>query len=258
MNILNRAAATAAIGLAMTVATDAAATTYTITIPGTITSVVNPGPISVGDHFTLTTTFDDSYVVAWGATGYNVAFSYKKFTNPGGPLPVSGPLNWSLVLSSYTYMASDDEHSGQAAYVEFLPGGFTPSLGLGGPAIVFNSAGVFGVDNLALQDGLGQRPLLIGNGGVIGGGLYPGAANSPGNFNTLPLNNTFVVRRSDWQNPNTTPDQNATGVFDFSKATILISGAPVPEPSAWAMLIVGFGLVGFGLRRHRGRRAVAA
>lgn len=33
--------------------------------------------------------------------------------------------------------------------------------------------------------------------------------------------------------------------LDFSET------APIPEPATWAMMILGFGMVGFGLRRHR-------
>lgn len=42
--------------------------------------------------------------------------------------------------------------------------------------------------------------------------------------------------------------------LDFTAATFRVtqtSPTPVPEPTMWAMLIVGFGLVGFALRRQR-------
>lgn len=41
----------------------------------------------------------------------------------------------------------------------------------------------------------------------------------------------------------------STGSFSSDPAAIVIGG--VPEPSAWAMLIAGFGLVGFQARRRR-------
>ena len=39
---------------------------------------------------------------------------------------------------------------------------------------------------------------------------------------------------------------NGVGAFNGS-----VSAAPVPEPATWAMMLVGFGLIGFGLRRRR-------
>ena len=46
--------------------------------------------------------------------------------------------------------------------------------------------------------------------------------------------------------------QRATGVWDFANATVtVLNTAPVPEPSAWALMIAGFGLTGAMLRRVR-------
>jgi hypothetical protein len=39
-------------------------------------------------------------------------------------------------------------------------------------------------------------------------------------------------------------------VYDGISYGFDLSGAPVPEPSTWAMLVLGFGLIGAGLRRH--------
>jgi hypothetical protein len=49
----------------------------------------------------------------------------------------------------------------------------------------------------------------------------------------------------------------STGSFSSDRAPIVIGGG-VPEPSAWAMLIAGFGLVGFQARRRRNATTVAA
>jgi hypothetical protein len=46
----------------------------------------------------------------------------------------------------------------------------------------------------------------------------------------------------------------AVGVGNLQLNIINIGGA-VPEPSSWAMLIIGFGLVGATLRRRRGMAA---
>ncbi|TRW17316.1 PEPxxWA-CTERM sorting domain-containing protein [Glacieibacterium frigidum] len=48
---------------------------------------------------------------------------------------------------------------------------------------------------------------------------------------------------------------SVSGTDTFGVAQINISGAAVPEPASWALMIGGFGLIGQSLRR---RRAVAA
>jgi PEP-CTERM motif len=53
----------------------------------------------------------------------------------------------------------------------------------------------------------------------------------------------------------TAPNYFALGTVDFSEAEV----AAVPEPSTWAMMIIGFSFIGFvGLRRKTGNRAVGA
>jgi hypothetical protein len=44
---------------------------------------------------------------------------------------------------------------------------------------------------------------------------------------------------------------------DFEDATISLSQAPVPEPATWAMMTMGFGLIGTSLRRRNTAVAVA-
>lgn len=53
-------------------------------------------------------------------------------------------------------------------------------------------------------------------------------------------------------------DTNNEPSFEFDNIAASISG--VPEPSTWAMMILGFGLVGFMLRngRRQGAKAIAA
>lgn len=57
---------------------------------------------------------------------------------------------------------------------------------------------------------------------------------------------------TDGQNPNSL-DGTQTSIFDWS-ITGLAAGA-VPEPSAWALALLGFGLTGAALRRRPARRA---
>ncbi|HEX4182243.1 MAG TPA: choice-of-anchor R domain-containing protein [Caulobacteraceae bacterium] len=54
---------------------------------------------------------------------------------------------------------------------------------------------------------------------------------------------------------------NTGGVFDNADGApyqMEVSAGAVPEPAAWAMMLVGFGGLGAAVRRRRGRGAVAA
>jgi hypothetical protein len=47
-----------------------------------------------------------------------------------------------------------------------------------------------------------------------------------------------------------------TGTFEFESASMTVSSA-VPEPSTWAMMLVGFAGLGFAFRRSRRKLATA-
>lgn len=51
-------------------------------------------------------------------------------------------------------------------------------------------------------------------------------------------------------------DGNVDGSGFFGSATLTVTDTAVPEPSAWALMIAGFGLAGAGLRRAASRRAL--
>jgi len=231
-------AATAALVIGLS-AGAAEATVYSISVTGTITSVSgSPGPLSSGSTVTLTTTFDDSWTAAWGATGNSVAASMATFG--GGPntfLPTSGPLNWSITAGGVTWGARDYAFDFSQPF--YHDGAGPTSRTFFGPFIVFNGSGVLGVGNLQQVPVTNlPRPIITGPGGLL-------TQSGPGNFAPLSYGTTFTI------SPNIQGGdiggQIANGVWDVAHATV----TPVPEIATWVSLIVGFGAVGAVMRRRR-------
>ncbi|QNP44517.1 PEP-CTERM sorting domain-containing protein [Sphingomonas daechungensis] len=74
--------------------------------------------------------------------------------------------------------------------------------------------------------------------GIMGSG-YSTSFNSTGFFG-----NAWLIGAA---NPN--PDRNDDG---FKLSSIVVNPTPaVPEPATWAMMLIGFGAVGFSMRRGR-------
>jgi len=90
-----------------------------------------------------------------------------------------------------------------------------------------------------------------------------GAASSSYTMTFLPTaiglnSDTFMLDLSDYAptgSIGTKSYQLKINAFGTVNAPPVVS---VPEPQTWAMLITGFGLVGFGQRRRRWAKAVAA
>jgi hypothetical protein len=227
---------------ALAMAPAAMATTYSITVTGTIDSLAfGPGSpdIHVGDTLTLTTVFTDAdHVITWGSNGYKV------FSAQG--LPTSGTSFWRIDGLGQTWTtAENDIRTFNAFYWPTAPG---PPTGWVGPGLTFTDTQLLGVGeaNLFLTNTLTHNTLVFNNPWP----LY----TTDGSFPALPLTSTFRI-----QQPYASPNPYTyNGHFDLSSATILVDGvnlAALPEPSTWAEMIVGLGLVGFALRR---RRAIAA
>lgn len=147
-------------------------------------------------------------------------------------------------------------------------------LTLSGPAIItFEFLGsesgfsdTFSVPTAALSytemtsyvDNFGS-PVLIGSAGFVGGSLAgllnftssggaPATAGTDGFGIFLPAGyaggalTTFYLGYDDQI---TGPDDNHDDMI--IRATV----SPVPEPGTWAMMLFGFGMIGFAVRRHR-------
>ena len=90
-----------------------------------------------------------------------------------------------------------------------------------------------------------------GSGGGGGGGGF-GGGGPGGNFGTF--DPTGTIGSHDPGPPGSDPPPPNAGINPVTNLSV----SAVPEPDVWAMLILGFGLVGYALRRRRAFDARAA
>lgn len=143
--------------------------------------------------------------------------------------------------------------------------------------VAFGPAGTSGQSNFGAFT-YTQSHCTAGPGGPYGGGVFQflfasdmfsgsySGSISPGATPGL-LNNsiTFVIQQGTGRFFGASGTINGTGTLDvrlpMPVAALTLNGAiesPVPEPEIWALMVVGFGLVGGAMRRHRTGNAVAA
>lgn len=88
------------------------------------------------------------------------------------------------------------------------------------------------------------------NGSLIGSATFAGIkGNSHDDMNYLPWNFTFRAT-----GPTTTlsfASKPSAGNFYGAVLDSVSVSAAVPEPATWALMLVGFGAIGFGMRRRR-------
>lgn len=180
---------------------------------------------------------------------HSQATSIAGFAGTNSQAPSQGALRPILVTNTAAKdpaaPAGDSAHSGSGT------GGQGVS-DAGPPVLAFGPAALFGAGTLDLDPpptgggggfggglgGLGGPPPSGGSDGSGGGGSSSGGPGSLGGL-------------GHGHGPSGPP---IGGQFHGPH---LGSGAPVvPEPAAWAMMLVGFGCVGAGLRRRRAIRAI--
>ena len=101
------------------------------------------------------------------------------------------------------------------------------------------------VMNIGTGQTASYNPFFVGNDNYadIGAGVYQNSARL--NFGFL-LGSGFTPNTDSSYSVNLTSNGNSLTAYARIGA-----GAPVPEPATWAMMILGFGLVGFAVRRSR-------
>jgi PEP-CTERM putative exosortase interaction domain len=214
------------IALGVVLATTSAAAqaaTYLAQLTGTVTSQIDPGfdpNISVGDKVVMTARFDDSRIFDDGTLRAATVYG----------LPTSGAQFWNVKLNGLTWQTSDDELDGQPSFF-VLPDPKGHELSM--PYFELLPGGKVGSPHFLLtRINTDQIPRFYSSGGATGQIL-------PGDFL--------------YGNTTQTPGFNVT--WDLANSKL----STVPEPSVWALTIVGFGLVGAASRkRSRMLRTISA
>jgi hypothetical protein len=124
------------------------------------------------------------------------------------------------------------------------------------PLSSFTATGAsFGTFDLGSGFNFWSSPMYQSSGYKTGIDLF--AFNGLGNYsNTVSLQPTAVSFYYFSPNAFTATGTQGQGsyAFTFSGATNAVFSAavaPVPEPATWAMMLMGFGMVGYGLRSRR-------
>lgn len=213
----------------------AQAVTMYATLTGTLTEQTDGGiqsPIAVGDKITLTAHFDSADVFDWGDTGYQIV-----------GFPRTGDA-FKLALNDYQWIAGDEEFGAGPFYTyDNYP---TETRYARLPALVLKDGKVAGVMGKLLP---AFSPVPVFNPLSYTGYGYlrcrPDGCTS--HFDPLNLSDTFTITKEYLTYGNSYQGPNFIGVWDFSQSII-----GVPEPASWALLMLGVGMIGIGLRRRQG------
>lgn len=201
---------------------------------------------------------------------------------PGQALAVTQVFDISVVDPAAGLLAgpygtvSVTEDSGSLIFTETLNAGFRIHDGNSNHnAFAFSLVGapVITLSNLtagfALLAGPVSAPPFANGGTTFNYGIdcvtcgpgYPGGNAGPLTFKVSSAGLTLTLASL---SPITYASQNiyfATDLVDRNGKTGnvgAVGGGAVPEPASWAMMIAGFGLAGFALRRNRAERSLLA
>lgn len=181
------------------------------------------------------------------ALGCGVAVTMGLAAAPATAAPVLTFVDQDISTTPYTFtfMGGTFTFSGAGAFPNYLSvstsGGAAVRTVFGNPSTDFTNRGVVRYDDSTLG-GYGSFPTpttipftngenFLGLRVTSGGQDYYGFA-----FTTNSRFNGFGFE--------TTPGVGITATTDFAAAA-------VPEPSVWALMILGFGVVGMGMRRRQ-------
>jgi hypothetical protein len=185
---------------------------------------------------------------AFAATVYNSAPSVGFHYGTGNNY---APANAAVLTGDVTEIALRFHQTGQAAPASDANGVYSFALGTTPISFDFSitklGGGVFPsslitVTNIGTGQTFSYNPFFAGNDN------YTAIADTAQNSEQLGF---FVPAISFTPNVNSTYRVNLTSGSDSLSVDARLGAGAVPEPATWAMMIVGFGIVGFGLRTRR-------
>jgi hypothetical protein len=184
----------------------------------------------------------------------------------GGPGfgSITDTINQNGLLTTYaagttdfdSYIASDPQHS-----FVFSGNEWFSNLGSSSAIVTYDMGSIFTLDALALWNeeasGIGTLSLLGSSDGSVFNSLGVfGPANNVLNSNYGPEVFSFAPTSLRYLQfamtdcPQGDPIFTACAVGEVAFRTTTDVNGAVPEPSTWAMMLLGFGAVGFGMRRR--------
>lgn len=219
-----------------------AATYYEITLRGqlvserTDSSPYNTGidpNLAVGDFLVMKARFSSDRLVAWGDYGYSMIGFYG--------LPTGGDEYWRVEgPGGLLWRTTDDQNDGMHIFQDVED--YTRNIRY--PAIAIQDGKVLGVGGKMYDSGGSNRPMLK-MGYTMGSGYRDCYRECIEYFEPASFSSQFAISAGEGFYGNYYNSQGFDGIWDFDGSVV----AMVPEPSTWAMMIIGFGLVGAGLRR---------
>ncbi len=213
---------------------------------------VNSGPVGTSrlNMQMNSTSYPNAFLGATAGIADFVAFCAE----PGVVLTMGSAVQYEVVSLSQALRGTGGIGQGRANLIRELFGRFAPGAGFGAMDMVTSSALQIATWEIIKENP--ANPLSIDNRTGTGGDFamfYPAnTGNNRTSFNTAQawlaqLNGTGPLARGLVVLRNGTP-----GLSVGSQDLLAFStNVGVPEPTSWAMLMAGFGLVGATLRRRR-------
>lgn len=226
----------------LTLAGQASATVHHLTYQGVVTSALDntgefgPAATLLGSSFTALVTYDDAPAGAthWG----DVYYDYLMGDGPANPITATIMLNGVSRAFGAT-----------SGYDERLDRTLQPNCMFGCTDASFQQH----AEDRYTQNGL-YTLNYINLGGMSSDGALSGLAHTAPNFTNPPIQ-LYAFVNIFQQDIVTLASRHSA---ELGVRIDSITGAGVPEPATWALMLMGFGGLGAMLRRRRAAAAVAA